>query len=371
MLKQLLLALILWYFTTHIAQAEIQEPRTTISQDVKSFATSSDWEGVYGGFDSCNPSSVVPGWCYEQQGLNIYDCMRINEYHYEDSQFICKLGAVIREFPDKANPNEHMICDSTSFPGEVEIVVEGMVAHPTQKYYDELCGEATNKAQCRKNVQFSLKKDNKGIIFHSSKGLDSMTCQTPIDERNAGTLQSHYPNLKISFDCAKEDLSKVEKGICNSFYTAREDYMLNIAYRFIMDFAEEATAKETKKEQMQWLKQRNLQCSKAQNTKELESCLLETYSKRTKELKTMVQNTPKQFVKLHSQTGQIPIFQSPHHKSAIIYTATENDKYEAFLANKKTYKGFTKVVFHNLDKKTNPNNNQIIGYIRTQNLELQ
>ena len=323
-----------------IVATTIVELRTTISQDIISFSANSNWEGVYGTFDLCDPSSAVPGWCYKQTGLSIYDCTQTNLYRYEDSKFVCKLGAVIRQIPDKANPNIHMICDTIPFPGEVEIMVDGISAHPTEK-----------------------------ISFLSSKGLDSMTCETPLDERYVGTLKAHYPRIKASFDCAKEGLSKAEKGICNSFYTAREDYMLNVAYNFIMDFADEATAKTIKKEQMQWLKQRNLQCNNTTSANELDSCLLKAYSKRADELKTIIQNIPKSFVTLHSQTGQIPIFEAPSKKSAILYTAVENDKYTLFLADKKSYKDFVKVIFTNLNEKTNPNKgSNIVGYILSKNI---
>lgn len=352
-----------------IVATTIVELRTTISQDITSFSANSNWEGVYGTFDLCDPSSAVPGWCYKQTGLSIYDCTQTNLYRYEDSKFVCKLGAVIRQIPDKANPNIHMICDTIPFPGEVEIMVDGISAHPTEKYYEMLCNDANDKAECRRNVQFSLKKDDKGISFLSNKGLDSMTCETPLDERYVGTLKAHYPRIKASFDCAKEGLSKAEKGICNSFYTAREDYMLNVAYNFIMDFADEATAKTIKKEQMQWLKQRNLQCNNTTSANELDSCLLKAYSKRADELKTIIQNIPKSFVTLHSQTGQIPIFEAPSKKSAILYTAVENDKYTLFLADKKSYKDFVKVIFTNLNEKTNPNKgSNIVGYILSKNI---
>lgn len=369
MYKPLFVALLLCAFTITQAFDEIQEPRTTISQDVKNFATLSDWEGIYGAFSLCSPTSVVPGWCYKQMGLSIYDCMRTNEYHYEDSAYICKLGAVIQQIPNKSNPNEHMICDSTSFPGEIEILINGAEAHPRQEYYQMLCDDAKDKAQCEKNVRFSLKKDTKGISFISSKGLDSMTCETPLDERSAGTLKAHYPNLKASFDCAKQGLSRVEKGICNSFYTAREDYMLNVAYNFIMDFADEQVAKTTKKDQMQWLKTRNLQCNEAQSASALESCLLTAYSHRAKELKTIIEGISKSSIQLHSQTGQILIFESPSQKSPTIYTAMENEAYEAYLADKQPRKDFVKIIFRSLSHKTNPNNNEIIGYIRTQNMK--
>lgn len=70
----------------------------------------------------------------------------------------------------------------------------------------------------------TLSKDSKQIYFRSSKRLDSSTCETPRDKSKVGTLSGIYPRFKKKgwgFDCEKQGLSKVEKGICNGFYTLR------------------------------------------------------------------------------------------------------------------------------------------------------
>ena len=40
-------------------------------------------------------------------------------------------------------------------------------------------------------------------------------------ESIVGTLSGIYPRFRGSFDCEKQGLSKVEKDICNGFYTLR------------------------------------------------------------------------------------------------------------------------------------------------------
>lgn len=187
--------------------------RTYIA-DSLSFGSNSEWEGVYANFALCDANSISPGYCTKEKSLNIYGCIRNNRYNYEDDVFICKLGQVMTKVPNKADAQGHMICDTTSWPGEVEIEVKGNKAFPRKSYYAFMCGElmGDKRRECERNVSFSLTKEAGGVQFSLGKGLDKMTCETPINERFRGTLGGFYPQVNGksgngSFDCAKGGLS--------------------------------------------------------------------------------------------------------------------------------------------------------------------
>lgn len=306
----------------------IVEPRHFISRNTDSFSKGSEWEGVWGEMSLCDPLNKI-GWCYKQSALQIYDCYQINEYNYEDKSAICTLGLAMRQILDPAKPTEHLICDSGAFPGEVEILINGNKAEPKREYFDLVCGhtEGAERSKCEKNMSFTLSKDSKGIYFHSSKGLDSSTCETPNDE--TGTLSGIYPRFRGSFDCEKQGLSKIEKGICNSFYTLRDDVSLNAMFEYAMDFAWSNEQKSRlKKEQLQWLKERNMKCVKAKDGEELLTCLYQAINHRIKELHETIDKSQQVTLELVSQIGAVKIYENPSLKSPVLYTKILNSEGE-------------------------------------------
>ena len=357
----------------------IVEPRHFISRDTDSFSKRSEWEGVWGEMSLCDPLNKI-GWCYKQSALQIYDCYQINEYNYEDKSAVCTLGLAMRQILDPAKPTEHLICDSGAFPGEVEIFINGNKAEPKREYFDLVCGhtEGAERSKCEKNMRFTLSKDSKGIYFHSSKGLDSSTCETPSDESRAGTLSGIYPRFRGSFDCEKQGLSKIEKGICNSFYTLRDDVSLNAMFEYAMDFAWSNEQKSRlKKEQLQWLKERNMKCVKAKDGDELLTCLYQAINHRIKELHETIDKSQRVALELVSQIGAVKIYENPSLKSPVLYTKILNSEgenahtrdYGAILLAPKSINGFTKIMLMEFSKDTNPNGNAIVGYVQNANVK--
>ncbi|RDU59290.1 hypothetical protein [Helicobacter sp. MIT 14-3879] len=351
----------------------MQGVRAQISSTL-SFAAQSEWEGVYATFRQCDPES---GYCYMQRALSIYDCILMNQYRYEDPHFICKLGNVESVNPSRTNANEHTNCETGTYPSEIEIEIRGNVAFPTSSYYDFMCQKASNVSGCEKNIGFSLtRKEGEGIVFSSSKALDSITCETPNDERFAGTLSSFYPIVNGkqgngAFDCTKEGLSIVERGICNNFYLLREDYSLNVVYDFIMDFANENLKQQIKSKQLAYLKTRNFLCIKEEELEGLEKCLFDSILKQQKVLKEAIKEIEVDSVRLESPSGEIRIYDMPNIEANVLYTAFENDTYRAYLAMKGQTSGFVKIAFKLIDSKRNPNNNTIVGYVRVQDMRMQ
>lgn len=356
----------------------IVEPRNFISRDADSFSKRSEWEGVWGEMSLCDPLNKI-GWCYKQSALQIYDCYQINEYNYEDKSAICTLGLAMRQILNPAKPTEHLICDSGAFPGEVEILINGNKAEPKREYFDLVCGhtEGAERSKCEKNMSFTLSKDSKGIYFHSSKGLDSSTCETPSDESRAGTLSGIYPRFRGSFDCEKQGLSKIEKGICNSFYTLRDDVSLNAMFEYALAFAWSNEQKSRlKKEQLQWLKERNMKCVKAKDGGELLTCLYQAINHRIKELHETIDKSQQVTLELVSQIGAVKIYENPSLKSPVLYTKILNSEgenatrdYGAILLAPKSLNGFTKIMLMEFSQDTNPNGNAIVGYVQNANVK--
>ncbi len=359
-------------------QSDPIEPRQyIISGNVIGYGARSEWEGVWGQVSQCDALDKI-GWCYKQSALQIYDCYQMQKYRYEDERAECKLGLVMTQIPDPANPTEDQICDSSFFPGEVGIIINGNQAKPNKKYFDIVCGHTSGieRNKCEKNMQFSLSKDTRGISFHSSKGLDSATCETPSDERKAGSLSAIYPRFKGSFDCDKDGLSKVEIGICNSFYTLRDDYSLNIMFEYAMNFAWNNEQKATlKTQQLEWLKQRNTQCNKAEKGEELFKCLSRETDNRIKELSNVIELSQKLTLELVSPVNAVKIYENPSLRSRVLYTKIldNSDKinaqkdYNAMLLEQKSHNGFTKIML--MEFSNNPNENAIIGYVQDANVK--
>ncbi|WDL75128.1 DUF1311 domain-containing protein [Helicobacter winghamensis] len=354
------------------------EPREYISKSVDSFYKGSEWEGVWGEMSQCDPLNKI-GWCYKQSAIQIYDCYQTQKYNYEDKSAVCTLGLVMSQIPDPAKQTEHLICDSGVFPGEVEIFINGNTAKPSGKYFDLVCShtEGTERSKCEKNMSFTLSKDSKGIYFHSSKGLDSSTCETPSDESKAGTLSGIYPRFRGSFDCEKQGLSKIEKGICNSFYTLRDDVSLNAMFEYALAFAWSNEQKSRlKKEQLQWLKERNMKCVKAKDGGELLTCLYQAINHRIKELHETIDKSQQVTLELVSQIGAVKIYENPSLKSPVLYTKILNSErenatrdYGAILLAPKSLNGFTKIMLMEFSKDTNPNGNAIVGYVQNANVK--
>ena len=70
------------------------------------------------------------------------------------------------------------------------------------------------------------------------------------------------------FDCEKQGLSKIEKGICNGFYTLR-GVRLNVMFEYVMNFVWSNEQNLCLKKQLQWLKNRNIKCNNAETSKDL------------------------------------------------------------------------------------------------------
>ncbi|RDU52624.1 hypothetical protein CQA49_07965 [Helicobacter sp. MIT 00-7814] len=117
---------------------------------------------------------------------------------------------------------DRLRCES---PSEVEILISGNTAKPTERYFDNKCKylKGKKKEECY-NTEFTLiKATDKGINFSSSKLLDSLSCSEENGKSNAISLSGFYPNIKASFNCQAQGLSRVEKGICNSAEAVGED----------------------------------------------------------------------------------------------------------------------------------------------------
>lgn len=88
-----------------------------------------------------------------------------------------------------------------------------------------------------------------------------------------------------SFDCSKASNS-VERTICKSDKLARQDLKLNKLYKNVLKKLTSDLKKKTKKEQRDWMKNRNKICQR--RYKDIEDCLLESYRKRNAGLSTML-----------------------------------------------------------------------------------
>lgn len=399
-------------------QPEPKEPREYISDNVASFSTGSEWEGVWGQVSQCDPRSGI-GWCYKQSALQIYSCYQTRQYNYEQVSAVCRLGIVLRQIPDSAKPTEHLTCDSSSFPGEVEILIDGNKAVPGEEYFELVCGDTqgAERQKCEKNMSFSLslesglesggdsansaskdsaRKDSganasgtnvsranaRGVRFHSSKGLDSSVCETPSDRSRAGSLSGFYPRFRGSFDCQKDGLSKVERGVCNSFYTQREDVSMNVMFEYAMNFASDSQKAALKKEQLAWIKERNIACNGAADGNELFKCIYGKTNSRIEQLREVIERLPGVELELVSAVAAVKIYEEPSVKSSVIYTKIlqilggENNAqvdflrdYLAILLEPKPRNGFSKIMLMELSRETNPNQNAIVGYVQNANIK--
>lgn len=88
-----------------------------------------------------------------------------------------------------------------------------------------------------------------------------------------------------SFDCAKAS-QKIEKIICQSEKLSRQDLKLDSLYKEVMSGLTPDVQLEIRKEQRQWLRNRNQTCQLYQDG--AESCLLEAYRERNSELSQLL-----------------------------------------------------------------------------------
>lgn len=213
----------------------------------------------------------------------------------------------------------------------------------------------------------------KALLLLISTLLDSKVCYlknknqyTPqealsqIGDMPQGTLSGFYPPLNASFNCAKSGLSKTEKGICNSFVTIRGDYILNQMYNYIYDFAWSKSDKQKlKKEQLEWIKERNLVCNQQEKPDSLTYCLFIRNNEQIRNLQAIIDDEDDSTIKtpqrVHmefvSSTGAVKIYEKPSLNSNVLHTAILNDKATIVLMAKNSHYGFTKIWFWKITRK--------------------
>lgn len=371
-------------YATHNESDEVaDEPESHeyISKDTINFSKKSAWEGVWGELNQCDPLEAK---CYAENTLSIYDC--------DSSQGTCILNYITTT---KTNPayakRESINCNEATLEG-IEILVSAHQAKPSEAYFERMCSglQGKNKETCRQKADFSLTKNEKGITFSSSALLDSKVCYfisknqyTPQEALNQmrdmprGTLSGFYPPLNASFNCAKSGLSKTEKGICNSFLTIKSDYILNQIYNYIYDFVwSESDKQKLKKEQLEWIKERNLKCNQEVEPNSLTYCLdLQNYH-RIKELKNIINDnddidirTPQRVhMEFVSSVGAVKIYEKPSLNSNVLHTAILNDKATIVLMAKNPHHGFTKISFLEYYKEDG-SMRRFVGYVQNANIK--
>ncbi len=371
-------------YATHNECCEIaDEPelREYISKDTINFNKRSEWEGVWGELNQCDP---LEGVCYAENALSIYDC--------DSSKGTCILNHITTK---KTNPaytkRESINCNEVTFEG-IEILVSAHQAKPNESYFERMCSEfqGKDKESCRQKADFSLIKNEKGITFTSSTLLDSKVCYlknknqyTPqealsqIGDIPQGTLSGYYPPLNASFNCAKSGLSKTEKGICNSFVTIRGDYILNQMYNYIYDFAWSKSDKQKlKKEQLEWIKERNLVCNQQEKPDSLTYCLFIRNNEQIRNLQAIIDDEDDSTIKtpqrVHmefvSSTGAVKIYEKPSLNSNVLHTVILNDKATIVLMAKNSHYGFTKIWFLE-NYKEDGSMRRFVGYVQNANIK--
>lgn len=372
-------------YATHNECCEVDdepELREYISKDMINFSKKSEWEGVWGELNQCNP---LRGVCYAENALSIYDC--------DSSQGTCILNHITTK---KTNPayakSESINCEEVSFEG-IEILVSAHQAKPNESYFERMCAEfqGKDKESCRQKADFSLIKNEKGITFTSSALLDSKVCYlksqnqyipqealSQIGYMLQGTLSGFYPPLNASFNCAKSGLSKIEKGICNSFATIKSDYILNQMYNYIYDFAwSESDKQKLKKEQLEWIKERNLTCNQREEPNLLAYCLLIRNNERIRNLEAIIKDeddsiiikTPQRVhMEFVSSAGAVKIYEKPSLNSNVLHTAILNDKATIVLMAKNSRNGFTKIWFLE-HYKEDGSMRRFVGYVQNANIK--
>ncbi len=369
--------------TQLLANEEEEEGlRKHISEDIINFSKNSDWEGVWGEISQCDPLISTNYYiCAKQSDLSIYGC--------DTNKQTCQLSlskSILRNF-NAYEKDRILTCDFFDMPISkemwlsalsIEILISDNTAKPSEKSIQGICAELKDDKeaqQCRKAFDFHLTKSDKGITFVSNQMLDSLTCKTSNDRK--GTLSGFYPRLNASFNCQKEGLSKVEKGICNSFPTIKADLEMNTIYNFLIDFAwQEDEKNKLKVEQLQWLKELNLEANEKQNTANLAEYISFEMYRRTLHLKKMLNNAQPPFTRppkrVHmrfvSQSGAVKIYDKPSLDSEVLHTAILNDKATINLLSKRTYNGFRKIVYLDFWK-DGKSEKLVTGYVQSANLK--
>lgn len=146
-------------YATHNECCEIaDEPelREYISKDTINFNKRSEWEGIWGELNQCDP---LEGVCYAENALSIYDC--------DSSKGTCILNHITTK---KTNPaytkRESINCNEVTFEG-IEILVSAHQAKPNESYFERMCSEfqGEDKESCRQKADFSLIKNEKALLL--------------------------------------------------------------------------------------------------------------------------------------------------------------------------------------------------------------
>lgn len=335
-------------------------PRIYASKDSKNFTYNHEWEGVYGDFELCNALDPY-GECDKQKSLSIYDCESLDAQNT-----LCTLGIVSKQAYSPLEPLKRKLHCETS--NEVEILINGNTAKPTKRYFENKCKHLSGKEneECLKAEFALIKVSDKGINFSSSKTLDLLSCSQEKSKGNALGLSGFYPNVKASFNCQAQGLSRVEKGICNSAQLAKADKSMNTLYNFAMSFAfEQNGLKENiKQSQLKWLKSRNLECNAKDDIRDFTECILDATTKRTIELKDIIkEHTYTLSVVFKNPTGEVKIYEEPSIRSSVITTFlfASLEIYGAFLAEEKSHNGFKKIILLDLEENAT---GAIVGFVR-------